>query len=207
MISSPLRRLSLVVIFSVSSAQSATLANFDFAAGSLSNSASPITGITISTLASDSNFNSFTSSSGWNSAAQISGANGFFSNPTAHSAAQNAVSFTITAAAGYSFSLDGFSFLARSTGDAPGDIGFKINSGFYGFSEIYSNNSAITTISNASLGLTGLSSATISIQGWNATGASALQLDNIVLTGSVVPEPASVVLMMLGVMTLLRRRR
>jgi hypothetical protein len=207
MIPTLFKRLSLAVFFGFSSAQAATLANFDFAAGSLSNSASPISGITITTLASDSNFNSFTSSSGWVSAAQISGASDFFSNPTAQSAAQNAVSFTITAAAGYSFSLEGFSFHARSTGDAPRDIGFKINSNFYDFSDIYSNNSAITTISNTSLGLTGLTSATISIQGWNATGSSSLQLDNIFLTGSVVPEPTSAVLLILGVMTLLRRQR
>ena len=113
----------------------------------------------------------------------------------------------MTAAAGYSFSLEGFSFLARSTANAPGDIGFRINSNFYDFSEIYSNHSVITTISNASLGLTGLTAATISIQGWNANGASPLQLDDISLIGSVVPEPASAVLMMLGVMTFLRRRR
>lgn len=183
------------------------MANFGFAAGSLSNTTSPIAGITISTLASDSNFLSFTSSSGWDSAAQISGADGFFSSPTTHLAAHNAVYFTITAAAGYSFSLEGFSFLARSTANAPRDIGFRINSNFYDFSEIHSNNSVITTISNASLGLSGLTVATISIQGWNATGASALQLDNISLSGSVVPEPASAVLMMLGAMTFLRRRR
>ncbi len=207
MITSPLRRLSLTLIFALSSAHAATLANFNFAAGSLSNSASSISGITISTISSDSAFNSFTSNSEWDSAAQISGAASFFSSPTTHAAAGNALSFTITAASGYSFSLDSFSFLARSTATAPADIGFKISSSFYDFSGTYSNNSTITTISNSSLGFTGLTSATLSIQGWNASGPGALQLDNILLTGSVVPEPSTAILVMLGLVALLRRQR
>lgn len=207
MIITPLKRLSLTVIFGFSSVHAATLANFDFTAGSLSNTVIPNDGITISMLASDSNFNAFTSSSGWNSAAQISGADEFFSDPITHSTAQNAIYFTITAAFGYSFSLDSFSFLARSTSSAPKDIGFKINSSSFDFTDQYSNDSVITTISNSSLGLTGLTSATISIQAWNANGAVALQLDNIFITGSVVPEPSSAILIMLSAITLLRRRR
>jgi hypothetical protein len=189
------------------SAHATTLANFDFTGGVLSNSASSIPGITISSLSTESAFNSFTSSSGWDSAAQISGASGFFSTPTTHSAAQNAVFFTLSAASGYSFSLDSFSIRARSTATAPADIGFKIDSTLYDFSESYSNDSTITSVSNSSLGLSGLSSATISIQGWNASGSSALQLDDIILTGSVIPEPTSAVLAALGALTLLRRRR
>ncbi len=206
MITTPLRWLSLAAIFGISSVQAATLANFNFTGGSLANAASPISGITISTLASDSAFNSFTSSSGWDSAAQISGAANFFT-PTTHAAAGNAVFLTITAESGYSFSLDSFSFLARSTATAPADIGFKIDSSFHDFSGTYSNNSAITTILNSSLGLTGLTTATLSIQGWNASGSGAIQLDDIFLTGSVVPEPSSVILVMLGSIAFLRRRR
>ncbi len=207
MIIPPLRRLSLTAIVALSSAHAASLANFDFAAGSLSNSASSISGITISTISSGSSFNSFTSNSGWENAAQISGAASFFSSPTTHATAGNALYFTITAASGYSFSLDSFSFLARSTATAPADIGFKISSSFYDFSETYSNNSTITPISNSSLGLSGLTSATLSIQGWNASGSGALQLDNIFLTGSVIPEPSSATLVILGSVALLRRRR
>jgi hypothetical protein len=207
MITTPLRWLSLAVIFGLSSVHAATLANFNFTGDSKANAASPISGITISPLTSDSAFNSFTSVSGWDSAAQISGAAGFFSSPTTHATAGDALSFTITAASGYSFSLDNFSFLARSTATAPADIGFKISSSFYDFSGTYSNNSTITTISNSSLGLTGLTSATLSIQGWNASGSGALQLDNIFLTGSVIPEPSSAVLVILGSVALLRRRR
>ncbi len=206
MITTPFRWLSLAVILGFSFAQAATLANFNFNEGSLSNAAPPYSGITISTLASDSVFLSFTSQTGWDSAAQISGASNFFT-PTSHVGAGNAVTFTITAASGFRFSLDGFSFQARSTLTAPGDIGFRIDSNFYDFSSSYSNNSTITNISNSSLGLTDLTSATISIQGWNASGAGALQIDNLILNGTVVPEPSSFILCMFGALTLLRRRR
>ena len=207
MIHPPLKRLCLACLLGFTSAHAATLANFDFSLGLLSSSTSSIAGITVSSLSSESAFNSFTSSSGWDSAAQISGASGFFSTPITHSAAQNTVFFTISAASGYSFSLDSFSFLARSTATAPADIGFKINSTLYDFSGSYSNDSAITSISNASLGFSGLSSATISIQSWNASSSGALQLDDIILTGTVIPEPSTAVLVAAGALTLLRRRR
>ncbi|MES2981177.1 MAG: hypothetical protein V4727_02595 [Verrucomicrobiota bacterium] len=206
MITTTLRWLSLALIFGPFSAQAATLANFNFNEGSLSNAASPIFGVTISTLTSDSAFLLFTSSSDWDSAAQISGASNFFTT-TGQSGAGNAVTFTITAASGFRFSLDGFSFQARSTATAPGDIGFKIDSNFYDFSESYSNNLTITNISNSSLGLIDLTSATISIQGWNASGTFALQLDDLILTGTVVPEPSSFILCMFGALILLQRRR
>lgn len=207
MIHPPLKRLCLACMLGFTSAHATTLANFDFTLGSLSSSASPIPGITVSSLSSGSAFNSFTSSSGWDSAAQISGASGFFSTPTTHSAAQNAVYFTISAASGYSFSLDSFSFLTRSTATAPADIGFKIDSTPYDFSASYSNDSTITSISNSSLGFSGLSFTTISIQGWNASSTGALQLDHIVLTGSVIPEPSTALLAAAGALALLRRRR
>jgi hypothetical protein len=197
MINAPIGSLILAFVSGFSASHAATLANFDFTAGSLSNAASPAVGITISSLTSNSAFNLFTSNTGWDSAAQISGASGFFSIPTTQAAAQNAVSFTVTAESGYRFSLDG------------------LNSASYDFSNSYSNNSAITSIANSSLGLTHLTSATISIQGWNSNGSGALQLDNIVLTGTVmapppsisIPEPSSVVLCMSGALALWRRRR
>ncbi|MFN4806184.1 MAG: PEP-CTERM sorting domain-containing protein [Akkermansiaceae bacterium] len=207
MIYPPLGRLCLACMFGFTTAHAATLANFNFTGGSLFSSASSIPGMMVSSLSSESTFNSFTSSSGWDSAAQISGAAGFFSSPTNHSAAKNAVFFTISAASGYSFSLDGFSFIARSTATAPTDIGFKINSTLYDFSASYSNESTITSISNSSLGFSGLSFATICIQAWNASSSGALQLDDIILTGTVIPEPSTAVLVTASALTLLRRRR
>jgi hypothetical protein len=199
--------LILAFISGFSASHAATLANFNFAGGSLANSASPITGITISMLESDSAFLAFTSNTGWNSAAQISGAAGFFSVPTTHAAAGNAIRFSITASSGYRFSLDEFGFLARSTTTAPRDIGFKIGSHFHDFSASYSNDSTITSISESSLRYTDLTSITISIQGWNSSGAGALQLDDIILSGSVIPEPSITFLGMSGALVLLRRRR
>lgn len=206
MITTPFYRLSFALIFGISSVHAATLAHFDFAGGSLNHAASPISGLMVTKLASDSAFLSFTSSSGWESAAQISGAANFFT-PSTHAAAGNAITFTITAMPGFRFSLEGFSFLARSTGMAPGDVGFRIGPHHYDFSDTYSNQSAITNISKSSLGLTELDSATISIQGWNSSGSSALQLDNLVLTGAVVPEPSMFMLCLLGALPLLQRRR
>jgi|GEM_PF-1855056 len=200
--------LALVTISALcaSSSQAATLASFSFPAGVTTNGATPTAGITVTSVTTDSSFNSFTSSTGFDSAAQISGASSFFA-ATSQAAAGDALVFTITADPGYSFSLDGFSFIARSTAQAPSDIGFKVGLTAYDFSLSYSNDSTITTISNQALGLTGLTSAVISIQGWNSTGTSSLQLDNLVATGTIVPEPSTTLLGAVGVLVLLRRRQ
>jgi hypothetical protein len=199
--------LAVMVIYGLAavSSEAAILASFNFTGGSLVNSAAPVAGITVTNVSTGSAFNSFTSANGFDSAAQISGASAFFSGPTTQATAGNALVFTVTAAPGYEFTLDGFSFIARSALQAPGDIGFKIGASSYDFSGSYSNDSTTTLISNQTLGLTGLTSATISIQGWNSTGTTALVVDNLVLTG--VPEPSAALLGGLGVLALLRRRR
>ena len=155
-------------------------------------------------------FNSFTSAGGFDNAAQISGAGSCF-NPATQAAAGNALVFTITADSGFTFSLTGFSFEARSVSTAPADIGFTINGTPFDFSSIYSNDSTKTTIANSSLTFTGLTDATISIQGWNG-GSGALQLDDLSAVGAVsaVPEPRAVALIvggLLAVVILQRRRR
>ncbi|MDE0835528.1 MAG: hypothetical protein OSA84_04170 [Akkermansiaceae bacterium] len=193
--------------FGAVSTQAATLANFDFAAESLNSAATPITGITVTAVSTGSSFNTFTSSTGWDSAAQVSGATSFFSGSTTQGAAGNALVFTITAASGYSFFLDSFSFQARSTSAAPADIGFTVSATSYDFASSYSNDSMITNISNPALGLTGLTSAVISIQGWNSSGSSELQLDNLIASGTVIPEPSAAILGAIGMLALLRRRR
>ena len=207
MTTSPFLRIGAFSLSLCLTSRSATLAIFNFSNGSSENSAAPITGLTVSSIATDSGFNSFTSSTGWDSAAQISGADLFFSSPTTHASAENAVYFTLTAAEGYSFSLENFSFLARSTRQAPADIGFKIGNTSYDLSGSYSNNSTITTLASSLFGFSNLTSVTISIQGWNASGSSPLQLDNIHLTGTVIPEPSVAWLCGLGCLLLLRRRR
>jgi len=189
------------------SSQGATLATFDFTGASLSSSAAPITGITVTDVSTGSTFNSFAASSGFDEHANISGASSFFSGASSQAAAGNTLVFSITAASGYKFSLTGFSFKARSTSTAPSDIGFTIGLNSYDFSSSFSNDSNITTISNLSLGLTDLTSATISIQGWNASSSGALRLDDLVATGTVIPEPSSALLGGLGFLALLRRRR
>ncbi|MFK7851005.1 MAG: PEP-CTERM sorting domain-containing protein [Akkermansiaceae bacterium] len=195
----------------------ATLAGFSFTGGSLANDATAIAGISVTNISSDATggtggFNSFTSSSGWDSAAQISGAGAFFSGPSDQGSAGDALIFTITANPGFTFDLDGFSFRARSTNDAPADIGFTVGATAYDFSSVYSNNSTITSISNGALGLTDLITAEISIQGWNAGGSSSLQIDDLLLTGTVnsqavIPEPSTFLLGVIGTLAFLRRRR
>lgn len=203
----PLFRIGLLILALCLTSHSATLARFDFNNGSLVHSATPITGFTVSAIETDSEFNSFTSQTSWDSAAQISGADSFFSNPTSHLAAKNAVYFTIAAAQGYRFTLENFSFLARSTSQAPADIGFKMGERFFDLSDAYSNNSTITTLASSLFGFTNLSFLTISIQGWNSTGASPLQLDRIQLTGTVIPELSVACLGGLASLLILRRRR
>jgi hypothetical protein len=199
-----------IVVAALSSAKAIQLATFDFTAGSLADSAGA-SGITVGNVTTGSSFLTFTSASGWTSAAQISAASGFFSTPTTQASAGNALIFTITANANFKFTITGFSFQARSTATSPGDIGFTINGAAFDFSSSYSNNSTITTIQNLSLSFTNLSSGTISIQGWNATGSGLLQLDNLSLIGTIVavPEPHEVgvaIAGLLGVAVVMRRR-
>jgi hypothetical protein len=181
---------------------SAQIATFDFTGGSLADSAETanliVSDISSAATGGTDGFNSFTDSSGWDSAAQISGASSFFSAPTSQATAGDAIVFTIGVTSGFEFSITGFSFDARSTGTAPADIGFTIDGTSYDFSGSYTNDSVITTISSNSLSLTGQTSTiTISIQGWNATGSGALQIDNISVAGlvSAVPEPGTYALL------------
>jgi len=186
------------------------IAIFDFTGESLADSAST-TNLVVSEVSTNSSFNSFTSATEWDSAAQVSGAGNFFSAPTTQADASNAITFTITANSGYEFSISGFSFQARSTSTAPADVGFIINGTLYDFSANYSNDSTITTISQGSLGFTELTAATISIQGWNSSSSGALQLDNLQVTGGVsaVPEPGSFALIVgcLGLTFVMLKRR
>lgn len=171
------------------------MVEFNFAGGSLSDSANTsnilVSNISTQATGGTDGFNAFTSSSGWDSAAQISGADNFFSSPTSLAAAGDAIVFTISAQSGFTFSITDFSFQARSTSTAPADIGFTIIDDTYDFSSDYSNEGEITTISEDALGFSGLSSATISIQGWNASSSGSLQLDNILVSGAVSPVPES----------------
>lgn len=151
--------------------------------------------ITVSMLATESSFNSaLTATFSDPPAIQVSGASAFFQQ-TSQGAAGDAVYFTITAASGYEFSITQVSFDARGTSTSPADVGFSMNTTSYDKSGSFSNNSIQTTITESSLGFSNLTSATIAIQGWNASlgDTGALQLDDIGVFGSVsvIPEPST----------------
>lgn len=200
----------LCLAMGLTSSSFGQIAEFNFNGESLTDSANAAN-LTVSNVSTNApgSFNSFTSSTGWDVAAQISGASGFFSDPTSQEAAGEAIIFTIAADSGYDFSISEFSFQARSTSTAPSDIGFTINGIQHDFSASYSNNSTITTILQGSLGFSSLTNATIAIQGWNSTSSGALQLDNIQVTGSVVPEPGTFALFAgcLGMTFVMLKRR
>lgn len=98
--------------------------------------------------------------------------------------------FTITASAGYTFSITNISFNAYATGAGPSAFGFAIGS-----SDLYNVDAPSTSllgVNQAVSGQTGLSSATIKIQGWlngsrASTGGGAFKLDDVLISGTVTP--------------------
>lgn len=149
--------------------------------------------ITVGNAETDSHFNSFTSASDWDSALQVSGASGFFSIPQNQASAGDAFYFTIDVASGYVFTVSEISFQARSTSGAPQQVGFSLGSLSHDFGSLFSNDSEITTLSESALSLQLTGSDTFAIQGWGSSGASALQLDNIQIRGTLtaIPEPST----------------
>ncbi len=149
--------------------------------------------ITIGNAETESHFNSFTNSTGWDSALQVSGANGFFSTPQNQATAGDAFFFSIDVASGYVFTVSEISFQVRGTGGSPQQVGFSLGSLSHNFGALFSNDSEIKTLSQSSLSIQLTGADRFAIQGWGSSGASALQLDNIRITGSLtaIPEPST----------------
>jgi len=101
-------------------------------------------------------------------------------------AAAKSFQFTITASPGYIFSITNISFRSYSTAAGPSAVGFAIGS-----TDLYAVNapdSSLLTVNQAVSGQTGLTTATIKIQGWlngsrTSAGSGVLRLDDIVVTG------------------------
>ncbi|HMP73667.1 MAG TPA: PEP-CTERM sorting domain-containing protein [Kiritimatiellia bacterium] len=117
--------------------------------------------------------------------------------------------FTITANPGYTFSLTDISFLYRATAAGPESIGYAINGANI---TSFGRGSTLTESHVNTLNLTGLTSAEVRIQGWVPTGGTSsgggdFRIDDIRLTGTVVPEPGSLALLGLGALMVLHLRR
>ncbi len=97
--------------------------------------------------------------------------------------------FTITANPGYTFNITNISFNAYSTAAGPSAFGFAVGS--TDLYEVDAPNASLISVNQAVSGQTGLTTATIRIQGWlngsrTSSGAGAFRLDDVVITGSVV---------------------
>lgn len=192
-------------------AQAATLAGFTFpasdalepttVAGNLTVSDLAITSGTIST---NITFGSYfpnepyvQGNSGWTSSTQT-GAKAF--------------TITITADPGFEFSIDNVFFRGYATGAGPAAIGFAIGS--TNLFAVDAPSSSLVVVDETVSGQTGLTSAVISIQGWDndsrtTSGGGDFRIDDVEISGTVtaVPEPAIALLGGLGLIGLLRRRR
>lgn len=106
-------------------------------------------------------------------------------------AAAKSFQYTITAASGYTFSITNISFRSYATAAGPSAVGFAIDA-----TDLYavnSPNSALLLVDQVVSGQTGLTTATVKIQGWlngsrSSSGAGALRLDDVVISGIVTPN-------------------
>jgi len=139
----------------------------------------------------------------------IQGSQGW-NQPTQNDA--KSFTITITADPGFEFSLDSVFFRAYATEKGPSAIGIAVNS-----SNIFAMSIPLETLTvvNETVGQTGLTSATIYLQGWDngstaTDGKGGFRLDDVLISGEVtaiIPEPTSALLASLGLLGLLRRRR
>ena len=112
---------------------------------------------------------------------------------TSQASAKNFL-FTITAGSGYTFSITNVSFRAYATAAGPSAFGFRIGS-----TDIYSVNApdgSIVAVNQSVSSQTGLTTATIKIQGWlngsrTSAGTGVFRLDDIVISGTVTAIAAT----------------
>ncbi|NJO87781.1 MAG: hypothetical protein HC831_01615 [Chloroflexia bacterium] len=101
---------------------------------------------------------------------------------------------TITANSGYTFDITNISFEAYATTAGPSAIGFAIDN-----SNLFSQDmpdASLVSINALVTGQTGLSSATVKVQGWDntsrsTTGTGNYRIDNLIIQGAVNPIPTN----------------
>lgn len=144
-----------------------TVSNFDLSSGTIE------TNITTGTYFPNEPY--IEETAGWTASSQASAKNFYF---------------TITANSGYEFSITNISFRAYATSAGPSAFGFAIGS-----TDIYSvnaPNASLVYVNESVSGQTGLTTATIKIQGWlngsrSSSGAGVFRLDDVVIAGTVTP--------------------
>ncbi len=134
-------------------------------------------------------------SGSWNSATQT-GAKNFF--------------FTITASPGVTFTIENVSFNAYATGTGPTAFGLAV--GTTNITSVDAPDQSLVAFNSPVTGQSNLSSATIRFQGWDngsrvTNGNGDFRIDDILVTGTIIPEPSTTLLGALGALALLRRRR
>jgi len=208
-IKSTLLALAAFSAFGVVSSQGATLAAYTFPA---TNS------LTATTVANDLTVSNFTVSAGTISTNQTAGTD-FPNEPfvqgnagwtsTTQAAAKNFF-FTITANPGFTFSLENITFNGLASSAGPSAIGLAV--GTTNITSVNAGSGALVAFNSPITGQTGLTTATIRIQGWDngsrtTSGGGDFRIDDLVVSGTVVPEPSTALLGSLGALALLRRRR
>lgn len=101
--------------------------------------------------------------------------------------------FTITATSGFQFSITNISFRAYATSAGPTVFGFAIGS-----NNIYSTNAtdaSLIVVNQSVSGQSGLTTATIKIQGWlngsrTSAGGGGFKLDDVIIAGTVFSAPS-----------------
>ena len=112
---------------------------------------------------------------------------------TSQASAKN-FTFTVTAASGYVFSITNISFKGYATSAGPSAFGFAIGS-----TDIYSvdaPSASVVSVNQSVSSQTGLTTATIKIQGWlngsrTSNGTGVFRLDDVVVSGIVTPTVVS----------------
>lgn len=196
-------------------ASAATLVGYNFNGNVVTPTTGPFAGTTATNFTDGSGY----SGSFNNGARQVTNA-GNGGSATSNADAGNAFTLTLTALTPGSLSLDGLQLSANRSGSSPDRITVFLTptkNATAGTRYTFVDNASLSSADNSYGSLTSLTSLT-QFQGidsvfaefvfhGNNQGAGSDRLDNVVLAGSVIPEPSSVAMILGGACILLGYRR
>ena len=219
-----------VLAIASSTAHAATLATFNFDNSTLANS-TPTSGYTVTDLSfpttgtalenmntvTVTNSVAFAGNGTNNNKLQFSTSGQFQSTPALGVTAGQYLTFTITATTG-TLDLTALNLDHSRTSSAPRQLavyGATAANPTFSLLQTYSNGNSTTPLAldtldltNKSISFAGITSATFRLVMFeHNTNKGVGQFDNIVLSGTVIPEPSTALLSALGILALLRRRR